>query len=56
MGLLRKSFKVVRIIWPYDEGHGVVMTQFGNPLTVLSSGQSKEDANKYLTECKQELK
>jgi len=44
MSLFNKTFTVVRTIWPYEDGWGVKMEQFGKQLTVCSQGLSKEEA------------
>ena len=43
MKFLRKV-KVVKTIWPYSEGWGVVITQPLKPDTVLDTGLTKEEA------------
>tara|TARA_R110002167_G_scaffold366093_1_gene592987 strand:- start:3944 stop:4105 length:162 start_codon:yes stop_codon:yes gene_type:complete len=44
MGLFKATYRVVRTIWPYDDGWGVVKEQFSKPITVLSSGLTKKQA------------
>lgn len=41
------SFIILRTIWPYDEGYGVLKKQFGQDNAVLCHGVSKDYAKQY---------
>ncbi len=43
MELFKKTWKVVRTIWPYPEGYGTVFYLHGKR-TIVDSGLSKEEA------------
>ena len=44
MGLFSPTFRVIRTIWPYEDGYGVIKEQFNKPVTVCSSGLTKQQA------------
>lgn len=56
MGLFSPTFTVLRTIWPYEEGWGVTMEMFGNPMTVLLTGATEEKANQYADELRRYYK
>ena len=51
-----KKVKVVKTIWPYPEGWGVVITQPFKPDTVLDTGLTKEEAEVMAESTRKELK
>ena len=50
MGLFKPAYRVIKTIWPYDDGWGVIREQFNKPLTVCSHGLTKEEAEIDLEE------
>jgi hypothetical protein len=52
MGLFKPTYRVIKTIWPYDDGWGVIKEQFNRPLTVCSQGLTKKQAQEDLKECK----
>ena len=53
MGLFSPSFRVVKTIWPYPSGYGVIKEQFGKPLPVCSFGLTKKQAEEDLKSIKE---
>ena len=52
MGLLCKTYEIRRTIWPYDEGYGVLITQFGKPDIVFCHGLTKEECKQVIEDLK----
>ena len=52
MGLFYKSYHVRRTIFPYDEGYGVLITEFGKPDIVYCHGLTKERCEEIIEELK----
>ncbi len=55
MKLLTKV-KVIKTIWPYDEGWGVVIKRPFKPDTIVDTGLSKEEAESRAKSVRRDLK
>ena len=51
-----KRFKIIRTIFPYEDGWGVIIEQFGKNMIVLATGLSKEEAEDYRDSVKKDHK
>lgn len=56
MNLFSPKVTIIRTIWPYEEGWGVVIKQFGKPDTVLETGLSEERAKAIAKQERKRLK
>ena len=54
MGLFSKTYKILRTIWPYDEGYGVLITKFGDDDIVYCHGLTKEECEQIVKELKED--
>lgn len=54
MGLFTPTYRVIRTIWPYEKGWGVIREKFGEPLIVCSSGLTRKEAEEDLDQIKAE--
>ena len=52
MGFFGKTYAVRRTIFPYDDGYGVLITQFGKSDIVYCHGLSKGECNTIIEELK----
>ena len=43
-----KKYKIAKTNWPYPEGYGVYFKTFTGQTTILSTGLTKEEAEKEL--------
>lgn len=51
-----KRVKVIRTIWPYNEGYGVVITHPFKADTILDTGLTKEEAETMAESTRKGLK